>query len=138
MVECRLRRLDCLGKSVHRLPRQSVARMGTVHGEKTNAVPVDGKSDRSHVPLCLLDLGEGENYTRPHRGVAQLVAHRVWDAGVGGSSPPTPTAISNTDAERKFGGSLESFSLVEKGGGRCSGGRSLCPRLPAGLACQGV
>jgi hypothetical protein len=25
------------------------------------------------------------------RGVAQLVAHRVWDAGVGGSSPPTPT-----------------------------------------------
>ncbi len=25
------------------------------------------------------------------RGVAQWVAHRVWDAGVGGSNPPTPT-----------------------------------------------
>jgi hypothetical protein len=25
------------------------------------------------------------------RGVAQLAAHCVWDAGVGGSSPPTPT-----------------------------------------------
>ncbi len=31
------------------------------------------------------------DYTRACRGVAQLVAHRVWDAGVGGSSPPTPT-----------------------------------------------
>jgi hypothetical protein len=30
------------------------------------------------------------------RGVAQLVAHRVWDAGVGGSSPPTPTGESET------------------------------------------
>ncbi len=28
------------------------------------------------------------------RGVAQLEAHRVWDAGVGGSSPPTPTNLS--------------------------------------------
>ena len=28
------------------------------------------------------------------RGVAQLEAHRVWDAGVGGSSPPTPTILS--------------------------------------------
>ncbi len=25
------------------------------------------------------------------RGVAQLAAHRVWDAGVVGSSPTTPT-----------------------------------------------
>lgn len=25
--------------------------------------------------------------------MAQLVAHRVWDAGVGGSNPPTPTDI---------------------------------------------
>ena len=30
-------------------------------------------------------------YSRRYRGVAQLAAHRVWDAGVGGSSPPTPT-----------------------------------------------
>ena len=25
--------------------------------------------------------------------MAQLVAHRVWDAGVGGSNPPTPTDL---------------------------------------------
>ncbi|EKD89365.1 MAG: hypothetical protein ACD_34C00096G0006, partial [uncultured bacterium] len=31
------------------------------------------------------------DYTLEVRGVAQLAAHRVWDAGVGGSSPPTPT-----------------------------------------------
>jgi hypothetical protein len=31
------------------------------------------------------------DYTLTCRGVAQLAAHRVWDAGVGGSSPPTPT-----------------------------------------------
>jgi hypothetical protein len=40
------------------------------------------------------------------RGVAQLVAHRVWDAGVGGSSPPTPTGkpittISKFDMKKK-------------------------------------
>ena len=40
------------------------------------------------------------------RGVAQLVAHRVWDAGVGGSSPPTPTSklsttISKLDMKKK-------------------------------------
>ena len=39
----------------------------------------------------LLDgLGSFGLYSRC-RGVAQLAAHRVWDAGVGGSSPPTPT-----------------------------------------------
>ena len=32
------------------------------------------------------------HYTRPVRGVAQLAAHRVWDAGVVGSSPTTPTS----------------------------------------------
>ena len=26
-----------------------------------------------------------------NRGLAQLVARRVWDAEAGGSSPPTPT-----------------------------------------------
>ena len=31
------------------------------------------------------------DYTLTCRGVAQLAAHRVWDAGAGGSSPPTPT-----------------------------------------------
>ena len=31
------------------------------------------------------------DYTLEVRGVAQLAAHRVWDAGAGGSSPPTPT-----------------------------------------------
>ena len=31
------------------------------------------------------------------RGVAQLAAHRVWDAGVGGSSPPTPTIFFDYD-----------------------------------------
>ena len=39
---------------------------------------------------CL--TGEAHSdYTLSCRGVAQLVAHRVWDAGAGGSSPPTPT-----------------------------------------------
>ncbi len=27
------------------------------------------------------------------RGVAQMEARRVWDAEVGGSSPPTPTGL---------------------------------------------
>ncbi len=36
-----------------------------------------------------------------YRGVAQLAAHRVWDAGAGGSSPPTPT---DKTARRKVGG----------------------------------
>ena len=43
---------------------------------------------------CL--TGEAHSdYTLTCRGVAQLAAHRVWDAGVGGSSPPTPTFFDN-------------------------------------------
>ena len=38
--------------------------------------------------LTQLPLG---GILRLFRGVAQLEAHCVWDAGVGGSSPPTPT-----------------------------------------------
>ena len=41
---------------------------------------------------CL--TGEAHSdYTLTCRGVAQLAAHRVWDAGAGGSSPPTPTFL---------------------------------------------
>ena len=38
-----------------------------------------------------LDAGAARGYTESLRGVAQLVAHRVWDAGARGSSPRTPT-----------------------------------------------
>jgi hypothetical protein len=41
--------------------------------------------------VCLTGVKQSD-YTLSSRGVAQLVAHRVWDAGVGGSSPPTPTS----------------------------------------------
>ena len=34
------------------------------------------------------------------RGVAQLVAHRVWDAGVRGSSPRTPTCCGRRQVVR--------------------------------------
>ena len=40
----------------------------------------------------FLDVFVAPSYTVARwRGVAQLVAHRVWDAGVRGSSPRTPT-----------------------------------------------
>jgi hypothetical protein len=45
---------------------------------------------RSRWPLPLDALPDNRLYSEG-RGVAQLAAHRVWDAGVGGSSPPTPT-----------------------------------------------
>src|SRR3990172_273635 len=32
-----------------------------------------------------------------------MAAHRVWDAGVGGSSPPTPTALYNPFSRRSYG-----------------------------------
>lgn len=38
-----------------------------------------------------LDADAARGYTESLRGVAQLVAHRVWDAGARGSSPRTPT-----------------------------------------------
>lgn len=38
-----------------------------------------------------LTFRDASDYTLEVRGVAQLAAHRVWDAGAGGSSPPTPT-----------------------------------------------
>ncbi len=46
---------------------------------------------KKHKRGYVLTVEHTSNYTRACRGVAQLVAHRVWDAGVGGSSPPTPT-----------------------------------------------
>ena len=36
------------------------------------------------------------------RGVAQLVAHLVWDQGVAGSNPVTPTKNSRKDSLREF------------------------------------
>jgi hypothetical protein len=44
----------------------------------------------------LLAIFQPSHYTRLARGVAQLAAHRVWDAGAGGSSPPTPTTYRRT------------------------------------------
>jgi hypothetical protein len=77
-------------------------------------LPVEGilhdesKKVRTRLTFINLDTNEGEDalvimnwisltfqpssdYTLEVRGVAQLAAHRVWDAGAGGSSPPTPT-----------------------------------------------
>ena|GEM_PF-4371674 len=39
----------------------------------------------------MLDVVPTIRYTSARRGVAQLVAHSVWDAGVVGSNPITPT-----------------------------------------------
>ncbi len=39
----------------------------------------------------MLDAMPAFGYTFDDRGVAQLVAHSVWDAGVVGSNPITPT-----------------------------------------------
>ncbi len=48
-----------------------------------------------------LDLEQVWGYTPTRlRGVAQLVAHRVWDAGVRGSSPRTPTACGRRQVVR--------------------------------------
>ena len=41
----------------------------------------------------VLTVLHTSHYTLSRRGVAQLAAHRVWDAGAGGSSPPTPTVF---------------------------------------------
>jgi hypothetical protein len=38
-----------------------------------------------------LDVQPTSDYTLMIRGVAQLAERCVWDAEVGGSSPPTPT-----------------------------------------------
>lgn len=46
---------------------------------------------RTAVFARRLDAGAARGYTESLRGVAQLVAHRVWDAGARGSSPRTPT-----------------------------------------------
>ncbi len=45
-----------------------------------------------YITLPLLDDALRIRYTSPRRGVAQLVAHSVWDAGVVGSNPITPTS----------------------------------------------
>ena len=44
-------------------------------------------------PPNFLTLGGRVGILNRCRGVAQMEARRVWDAEVGGSSPPTPTAI---------------------------------------------
>lgn len=46
---------------------------------------------RTAVFARRLDADAARGYTESLRGVAQLVAHRVWDAGARGSSPRTPT-----------------------------------------------
>ena len=47
---------------------------------------------KKFTPRCTsLDGSLAIRYTAVRRGVAQLVAHRVWDAGVVGSNPITPT-----------------------------------------------
>ncbi len=45
-----------------------------------------------------LDDSRYIRYTAVRRGVAQLVAHRVWDAGVVGSNPITPTTVCGSSA----------------------------------------
>ena len=55
---------------------------------------------RSSLFAVSLTVIVASDYTLRVRGVAQLAAHRVWDAGVGGSSPPTPTTLLNVGVER--------------------------------------
>ncbi len=45
-----------------------------------------------------------QSKTQQFRGVAQLVAHLVWDQGVAGSNPVTPTT-ENNDVARFSGAS---------------------------------
>jgi hypothetical protein len=54
------------------------------------------------------------------RGVAQLAAHRVWDAGVGGSSPPTPTVFLRSEwkfnlPKVKFDGVIDTVRYTPSG-----------------------
>ena len=55
------------------------------------------------------------------RGVAQLAAHCVWDAGVGGSSPPTPTVLNHASGsylpmtDKKYDGVIEAVHYQEDG-----------------------
>ena len=44
-------------------------------------------------PACYIDHASCDRYTHFSRGVAQMEARRVWDAEAGGSSPPTPTGL---------------------------------------------
>ena len=58
----------------------------------------------SHISLGRgLTAAEAAGILALHRGVAQLEAHRVWDAGVGGSSPPTPTTHDDPQATTRDG-----------------------------------
>jgi hypothetical protein len=53
-------------------------------------------SERKRMLQLFLDWMTPKRLYSGCRGVAQLVAHRVWDAGVGGSSPLTPTGTQVT------------------------------------------
>jgi hypothetical protein len=55
------------------------------------AGPKPGKKREEQNQSSRLTVGHSTHYTRHVRGVAQLAAHRVWDAGAVGSSPTTPT-----------------------------------------------
>jgi hypothetical protein len=52
------------------------------------------------VIILFLDVACPDRLYSTGRGVAQLAAHRVWDAGAGGSSPPTPTKKSAVESRR--------------------------------------
>ena len=67
-------------------------------------------------PILLAHPGK-PHYTHDNRGVAQLVAHRVWDAGVGGSSPLTPTQGRNALISIFFTRALR-FQLLKPSGDR--------------------
>ena len=47
----------------------------------------------SSCPLAGLTVGKVLSIIGRQRGVAQLVAHSVWDAGVAGSNPVSPTSV---------------------------------------------
>ena len=61
-------------------------------------------NDKGFLYGLPIPIKNGQN-----RGVAQLVAHGIWDAGVAGSSPVTPT-IKESNSTMK----LQAISLVDK------------------------
>ncbi len=64
---------------------------GWFRGGGWRAGPKSPKKQDEQDELSCLTVVHPPHYTRPVRGVAQLAAHCVWDAGVVGSSPTTPT-----------------------------------------------
>ena len=69
--------------------------VGSLAGEQAQSPARSGTRRRVRrrriIMSNLLAIFQSWHYTRLSRGVAQLAARRVWDAEVGGSSPPTPT-----------------------------------------------